>query len=171
MDIEVFADNRLLAGGQLYHCALGAAGVTRKKREGDKATPAGRFPLRRVFYRADRLAVPQTALPVRPIRREDGWCDDPNDPQYNQLVPLPFAARHEALWRDDHVYDIVVVLGYNDDPPEPGRGSAIFMHVARPGYAPTEGCVALALADLEAVLAACRPGDTITVHAGGDGTD
>lgn len=167
MDLEVFPDNRLLAGGKSFRCALGATGVTTTKREGDKATPAGRFPIRRVFYRADRMAPPPTALPVTPIGPEDGWCDDPADPRYNRRVPLPYPASHETLWREDRVYDIVVELGYNDDPPVPGRGSAIFMHVARPGYAPTEGCVALALADLEAVLAACGPGDTITVHAAG----
>jgi len=167
MNIEVFPDNRLQAAGRCFRCALGASGVTRDKREGDKATPVGRFPLRHVFYRADRVSPPRTDLPVSPVQRQDGWCDAPGDPRYNQFVTLPYAASHEALWRDDHVYDVIVVLGYNDAPPEPGRGSAIFMHVARPGYAPTEGCVALALHDLEAVLADCRPGDTITVHAAG----
>jgi len=165
LNIDVFSDNRLQAGGASFRCALGATGVTTAKREGDKATPAGRFPIRRVVYRADRVAPPRTALPVTPIGPQDGWCDDPGDPRYNRPVALPYPASHETLWRDDHVYDIVVELGYNDDPPVPGRGSAIFMHVARPGYAPTEGCVALALADLETVLAECGPGDTITVHA------
>lgn len=165
MNIDVFPDNRLQAGSASYRCALGAAGVTQAKREGDKATPAGCFPLRRVFYRPDRVGPPKTALPVTAIGPSDGWCDDPADPRYNRPVALPYPASHEALWRADHVYDIVVELGYNDNPPVPGRGSAIFMHVARPGYAPTEGCVALALADLEAVLAGCAPGDTITVHA------
>jgi L,D-peptidoglycan transpeptidase YkuD (ErfK/YbiS/YcfS/YnhG family) len=170
VDLEVFPDNRLRAGGKSFRCALGATGVTTAKREGDRATPAGRLPLRRVFVRADRVAPPRTALPATPIGAADGWCDDPGDPGYNRLVPLPYPASHETLWREDHVYDIVVELGYNDDPPVPGRGSAIFMHVARPGYAPTEGCVALARADLEAVLAGCGPGDTITVHAAGPET-
>lgn len=169
MDIVVFPDSRMILGTLRLRCALGAAGVTGVKREGDKATPAGRFPLRRVLYRPDRLAAPQTALPVAPIRPQDGWCDAPGDPRYNEPVTLPYAASHERLWRDDRLYDIVVILGYNDAPPIAGKGSAIFLHVARPDYAPTEGCVALALADLEAVLARCGPGDSIHIHAGETG--
>jgi len=165
MDIEVFPDNRLVLGKRAFRCALGASGVTRAKREGDHATPAGHFPLRRVLYRPDRLAAPATALPLTSLRPEDGWCDAPGDPHYNQPVALPYAASHERLWREDHVYDVIVILGYNDAPAVPGKGSAIFMHVAKPGYAPTEGCVALALADLEAVLAQCGPGDCIRIHA------
>jgi L,D-peptidoglycan transpeptidase YkuD (ErfK/YbiS/YcfS/YnhG family) len=165
MDIEVFPDNRLVLGKHAFRCALGASGVTRAKREGDHATPAGHFPLRRVLYRPDRLAAPATALPIASLRPEDGWCDAPGDPRYNQPVVLPYAASHERLWREDHVYDVIVILGYNDAPAVPGKGSAIFMHVAKPGYAPTEGCVALALADLEAVLAQCGPGDCIRIHA------
>jgi L,D-peptidoglycan transpeptidase YkuD (ErfK/YbiS/YcfS/YnhG family) len=167
MDIEVFPDNRLVLGDRVFRCALGASGITRSKREGDKATPAGRFPLRRVLYRPDRLAAPTTALPLMPLDPRDGWCDAPDDPRYNQPVTLPYGASHERLWREDHVYDVIVVLGCNDAPAVPGMGSAIFMHVARPGYAPTEGCVALPLPDLEAVLARCRPGDCIHVHANG----
>ena len=167
MDIAVYPDNRLVIGALEMRCALGAAGVTRAKREGDKATPAGRFPLRRVLYRPDRTAPPGTALPVAAMKPEDGWCDAPGDPRYNAPVTLPYAASHERLWREDGVYDIVVVLGYNDDPPVAGKGSAIFMHVARPGYAPTEGCVALALPDLKAVLARCGPGDCIDIHVAG----
>jgi L,D-peptidoglycan transpeptidase YkuD (ErfK/YbiS/YcfS/YnhG family) len=170
MDIDVFPDGRLVCGDLAFRCALGATGVTRSKREGDKATPAGRFPLRRVLYRADRVAPPAIALPADPIGPQDGWCDAPADPQYNRPVSLPYPASHERLWREDHVYDIVVILGYNDAPPVAGKGSAIFMHVARPGYAPTEGCVALALPDLETVLARCGPGDSIRIHVAGAGS-
>lgn len=92
-------------------------------------------------------------MPVEPIAPEDGWCDDPQDRAYNTLIRLPHAARHEDLWRRDPLYDVVGVLGWNDRPVERGRGSAIFLHVARPDYAPTEGCVALALADLLSLLA------------------
>lgn len=165
MNIDVYSDNRLKIGGKSFRCALGATGITRAKREGDKATPAGIFPLRRVLFRPDRMAPPKTSLPAAAIEPRDGWCDAPGDPCYNRPVQLPYPASHEKLWREDHVYDVIVVLGQNDSPTVPGLGSAIFMHVARPGYAPTEGCVALALADLEAVLAQCGPGDTITVHS------
>ena len=101
MDISIFSDGRLLHGGRALRCALGAGGVTRAKREGDKATPAGRFPLRRVLYRPDRLAPPRTALSVAPIRPEDGWCDAPDDARYNRPVTLPYPASHERLWRED----------------------------------------------------------------------
>ena len=135
-------------------CALGRGGVRIDKREGDGATPTGAFPLRRLLYRADRLARPVTGLPAEAIRADDGWCDDPKDPAYNRPVRLPFAASHEKLWRDDALYDLVAVIGHNDDPPVPGRGSAIFLHVASPDLAPTEGCIALPERELRALLAA-----------------
>lgn len=145
-------------------CALGRSGIAAEKREGDGVTPVGLFPLRRTLYRPDRGDPPGTALPVAPIRPEDGWCDDPADPAYNGPVTLPYPAGHERMWRDDRLYDIVVVLGHNDDPPVPGQGSAVFLHVAREDYGPTEGCVALAPDDLRRLLADCRPGDAIEVR-------
>ena len=153
--IVVGAEAMLAFRGGVHRCALGRNGVTAEKREGDAATPAGVHPLREVFYRRDRIPRPVTGLPVRPIRACDGWCDDPEDPAYNRLVPLPYPASAERLWRDDRIYDAVVVVGYNDRPPTPGRGSAIFLHVARDSFAPTAGCVALAMDDLLAVLKGC----------------
>ena len=140
-------------GGQQWRCALGRAGVRTPKQEGDGATPCGLLPLRRVLYRADRLPAPAASVPVEPIAPSDGWCDDPADPCYNQPVTTPHGGSHETLWRADGVYDLIGVLGWNDQPVRPGRGSAIFLHVARPDYPPTEGCIALALADLVALLA------------------
>jgi len=139
-------------GAQRYRAALGRGGVTRAKREGDGATPAGALPLRRVFYRADRVRRPRTRLPCVPLAPHDGWCDDPAHADYNRMVRLPHDGRHEALWRNDAVYNVISVLGWNDDPVEPGRGSAIFLHVARPNLAPTDGCVALELTHLLEVL-------------------
>lgn len=163
MQITVTAPGLLGCAGRTYRCALGRGGIVLDKSEGDGGTPAGAYPLRRVLYRADRLDRPDTALPTAKIAADQGWCDDPAHPEYNRQVGLPFPASHEKLWRDDAVYDLIVILGHNDDPPVPGKGSAIFMHVARPDYGPTEGCVALALTDLLAVLARCGPADTILI--------
>lgn len=149
----VHADGRFLFRGRVLRASLGRAGVRAGKREGDFATPAGLLSLRRLLYRADRGPVPRAAVPREPIGPADGWCDDPADAAYNRPVRLPYPARCEALWRADALYDLLAVLGWNDAPVEPGRGSAIFLHVATPDFAPTAGCVALAEGDLRAVLA------------------
>ncbi len=146
----VHAAGRLDYRGRTLRCALGRGGVVAaaSKREGDGGTPTGLLPLRRIHYRADRLAVPRAAVPLSPIAPDDLWCDDPAHEQYNRPVRRPFAASHEEMWRDDALYDIVGELGWNDSPPAAWRGSAIFLHLARPDYGPTAGCVALALPDL-----------------------
>jgi L,D-peptidoglycan transpeptidase YkuD (ErfK/YbiS/YcfS/YnhG family) len=149
--------------GRRVRCALGRSKLRLGKREGDGATPIGCFALRRVLYRADRIAPPATGLAVTAIEPDAGWCDDSAHPCYNQPVRLPFAGSHERLWREDGLYDLLAVIGWNDEPVVPGHGSAIFLHVASPDYAPTEGCVAVALDDLSALLAACGPGDCIRI--------
>lgn len=158
MRARVGPDGMLIMGALQARAVLGHGGVRRRKQEGDGATPAGLLPLRRVLYRADRLPRPRAAVPVSPLAPHDGWCDDPADGAYNRPVRLPYAARHEALWRPDQVYDVIGVLGWNDSPPVrgpgPAPGSAIFLHLARPDRAPTEGCIALERADLLAFLAA-----------------
>jgi L,D-peptidoglycan transpeptidase YkuD (ErfK/YbiS/YcfS/YnhG family) len=161
--IFVSARGELRWRGRGARCALGRNGIRDDKREGDGATPAGCFPLREVYFRADRLAAPSTGLPASPVSPDLGWCDDPADAAYNRPVRLPYAARHERLWRDDELYDLIVVIGYNDVPVEPGRGSAVFLHVARPDFAPTQGCVAMRLADLSDLLRECRSGDQIAI--------
>jgi len=143
----------LAAGPLRWACALGRGGRRAMKREGDGATPIGVWQLRRVLYRADRVARPRTLLPVSVIDPHDGWCDDPRDRNYNCPVRLPYPASHEQLWREDHLYDLVIVLGYNDGPRIRGRGSAIFMHLAAPDFGPTAGCIALREADLRKLLA------------------
>lgn len=149
---RVLPEGRLIFRGEIFRCALGKGGVRADKSEGDGATPTGLLPLRRLLYRADRVAAPETTLRREPIGPEDGWCDDPAHPDYNQQIRLPHPARHERLRRDDALYDVIVPLGWNDAPVVRGRGSAIFLHLARPDYAPTEGCVALSLLDLRRVL-------------------
>ena len=146
-------------------CALGRSGVRADKREGDGATPAGTFPLRELWYRPDRVARPPTALDCHALDPDRGWCDDPRDVGYNRLVWAPYPARHERLWREDGLYDLIVPLGYNDAPAVPGLGSAIFLHAAAPDYAPTEGCVAVAREDLLTILYGCGPETSIRVRA------
>ena len=160
------ADGWLKVGEARIRCALGPAGVlpAADKREGDGASPAGVWPIRRVLYRPDRGTAPVTSLPVEAIAPDDGWCDAPHDPAYNRPVKLPYPVSAEQMWRDDHLYDLVVVLGHNDDPPKPGLGSAIFLHLAKPDYAPTHGCVAVAREDLEALLKGARPGDAVEIR-------
>jgi L,D-peptidoglycan transpeptidase YkuD (ErfK/YbiS/YcfS/YnhG family) len=153
MRATVTPNGTLRLGLELFTAALGRGGLRADKHEGDGATPVGLLPLRYVLYRPDRLAAPSCSVPVRPIGRQDGWCDDPSHPAYNTAVTLPIEASAESLWRDDAVYDIIGVLGWNDAPIRAGFGSAIFLHLARPDYAPTEGCVALASDDLRRVLA------------------
>ena len=153
---RVFPDGRFVLGGLVLRCALGKGGIRHptEKQEGDGATPAARMALRRVLFRADWGAPPRCAVPVEPIAPDDGWCDDPAHRLYNRPVRLPFDASHEKLWREDHVYDVIGVLGWNDDPVERGRGSVIFLHLAREDYRPTEGCVALSSRDLRQALEA-----------------
>jgi L,D-peptidoglycan transpeptidase YkuD (ErfK/YbiS/YcfS/YnhG family) len=160
------SDGRMDVGGRVIRCALGRGGVkpAADKREGDGATPAGIWPIRRVLWRPDRGPPPATAFDLRPIGRQDGWCDDPQDPAYNRQVVLPYAASAEALWLESAIYDIVVVLGHNDDPVTPGLGSAIFLHLTQPDYAPTAGCVAIPRPELEALLAIARPGDAVEIR-------
>ena len=145
-------------------CAIGPAGIAAKSAEGDGVTPRGVFPLRQIFYRADRIAKPDSFLPVRAMEPDDGWCDAPADANYNRLVKLLYPASAENMWRDDHLYDLVAVVGFNDDPVVAGKGSAIFLHLAKPDYLPTAGCVALSEADLRAALAQLRPGDKIRIR-------
>lgn len=150
-------------GALLLPCALGRNGCRTRKREGDGATPIGCWRIAEVRYRSDRLRRPATALPVRPIGPDDGWCDAPADRNYNRAVRRPYPASAERMWREDHLYDVVVVLSHNARPRVKGHGSAIFMHVARPGYAPTEGCIALRREHLLRLLRRCGVGASVRV--------
>ncbi|MFC3053647.1 L,D-transpeptidase family protein [Kordiimonas pumila] len=146
-------------------CALGRSGVrlVGEKREGDGYTPAGRYPLRYVYYRPDRIAAPMTGLPVYPLSVDMGWCDDPESPDYNRPVRLPFVPSHEQLWRDDEIYDLILVIGHNDSPVIAHMGSAVFVHIARENFSPTAGCVALQQESLLRLLRQSGPGDQIVI--------
>jgi L,D-peptidoglycan transpeptidase YkuD (ErfK/YbiS/YcfS/YnhG family) len=153
----------LRAGTVTLPCALGRTGVTHMKREGDGATPAGTLRLVSLLYRADRGPRPATLLPAEAIRPGDGWCDDPASRAYNRPVRLPFAASHEDLWRADGLYDLVVVLDWNLARPQPGRGSAIFFHLAAADLAPTAGCIAIGKEAMRRLLPHLGPETVIEV--------
>lgn len=154
-------------GGRTIPVALGRSGIAPDKREGDGRTPAGRWRILGLLYRPDHGPRPVTRLPARPLKRSDGWCDDPRDRRYNRPVTLPLggsrAISHERMWRDDALYDLVLVLDHNQRPRMARRGSAVFIHLARPGFAATEGCVALRRGDFRRLLARLRPGAVIVV--------
>lgn len=139
-------------GTHRARCALGAAGVTAAKKEGDKKTPLGRFALRRIWYRPDRLLLPPTALEKVKISHKCGWSDDTTQPDYNCPITRPYRHAHETLWRRDRLYDVFIELGYNDAPPEKGQGSAIFLHLEKNNFAPTLGCVAVRLETMDFLL-------------------
>ncbi|WP_416898127.1 MAG: L,D-transpeptidase family protein [Minwuia sp.] len=164
--LHVFADGYAVFRRVRLACALGRGGVRTDKREGDGATPTGRFPVRHVRFRPDRWR-PQTALPAIPVLRSHGWSDDPADPLYNRFVRLPHPCGHERLRRADRLYDALIVVGHNDRPHRPGAGSAVFVHVMAEAETPTAGCVAFRPADLAWLLAQLRPGDDVTIHPPG----
>ena len=151
-------------GERRWRCVVGAGGVREDKVEGDGATPVGTYPLRRLYFRNDRLVLPKVRLPARPIGEHDGWCDDPRSPAYNRLVRIPNGWSHEKMWREDGLYDLLVVVGYNDDPPEGEWGSAIFLHIAKDDLSPTQGCVAFARDDLLELVTLIGPETTLNVH-------
>ena len=159
-----YRDGWLSWPGGSTRAAIGRTGITWHKAEGDGATPAGIFSLVAAFYRADRMSRPRTRLPLQALTPNDAWVDDPADPNYNRLVGLPYPAHTEAMWLDDRVYDLLVVIGYNTATVVPGAGSAIFLHIARADFAPTAGCVAIAAPVLAALMPRLGPGSTITIH-------
>ncbi|MDF3024025.1 MAG: L,D-transpeptidase catalytic domain [Alphaproteobacteria bacterium] len=153
----------LFIGQQRFDCTLGRTGVTLDKSEGDGKTPVGTYPFRYVLYRADRIEKPETGLPVHELTPDTGWCEDPAHDDYNKQITLPHPSVHDRMTRDDNLYDICVIIGYNDAPVTAGKGSAIFMHLARPDFTPTAGCVGLRFADLVEVLRHLDSSSLITV--------
>jgi len=154
----------LIAGALALPVALGRGGIQANKREGDGATPRGRFRLKRLWWRADRHPRPRTRLPVRRIQADDGWCEDPNDRRYNQRISVPKGSKADRLTRRDALYDFIIELDHNTRPRVAGRGSAVFIHVTRPGFAPTAGCVALTMPTLRRLLAQVGPQTRIAIH-------
>ena len=158
MDLVVYKEGHAHYKGTVYRCALGRSGIKPNKSEGDGASPSGVFSLLEVMYRNDRHKAPVTKLPCTPIKTTSGWCDAPKDPAYNRLVPTPYQASFETLYRDDKLYDLVVVTNHNSNPVKSGAGSAIFIHVTNaPEYPPTEGCIAFTLTDLLEIISLWQP--------------
>jgi L,D-peptidoglycan transpeptidase YkuD (ErfK/YbiS/YcfS/YnhG family) len=153
----------LLAGPLVVPVALGRGGIRANKREGDGGTPRGTFRLRRLWWRADRTTRPMTQLPVRRIRGDDGWCEDPRDRHYNRPIRLKPDHPGDRLKRADHLYDLIIELDHNTRPRIAGRGSAVFVHVARPAFAPTAGCVALKADALRRLIARIGPRTRIVI--------
>jgi L,D-peptidoglycan transpeptidase YkuD (ErfK/YbiS/YcfS/YnhG family) len=153
----------LNVGTSSVRCAVGRGGIGHKRSEGDGISPIGSFQLRRVYFRPDRIGSIQTGLPSTPIERDHGWCDAPSDPNYNRLVRLPYPARTESMRRADEIYDLLVVVGFNDEPVVAGLGSAIFLHVARPDFSATEGCFAIDAGKLKELVEQLSVGDRIIV--------
>ncbi len=160
-----YRSGRLGWSGGTAAAAVGRGGVRANKKEGDGATPAGTYPLLFGLYREDRIRPRPSALPMRPLAPQDAWVDDPADARYNRLVSLPYPARTERLWRDDEIYDLLVVVGYNMEPVIPGAGSAIFLHIARPHFSGTEGCIAIGREVLISLIPLLGPGSMIAIGA------
>jgi len=167
--VTLLSPTSLECNGKVYECRTGRGGIRIKKVEGDGATPTGSFPLRQVFYRPDRIRPFACDLPMTSLTPVDGWCDDPTYPAYNRLVKIPCPASHEILWREDHTYDIFIVVGYNDAPAIPTKGSAIFIHLMNEKRTPTAGCVALSRKDMIDLLGELTPPSCLIVPAHLDG--
>ena len=166
------AKQQLFCGPLSLNCRIGKDGYVpmAQGREGDGKTPLGEYKLRFGLYRADRLPKPRTDLTFRPLHENDGWCDAPEDPAYNRFIRLPYPdaknqVSHEALWRDDGAYDIILVMSHNDSPPISGLGSAVFIHIAQPDDRQTLGCIALAPEDMVKLLPSLYGGMPITIRA------
>ena len=139
-------------GNFRFKCSIGKKGVTDQKFEGDNKTPLGIFPLRFIMYRKDKLKKFKTNLPLYLIKKSHVCCDDPNNTKYNRIYIKEEESEKESLWRRDSLYNIIIVIGYNDQPVQKNKGSAIFIHLTTNKYSPTEGCVALQLKDMKKLL-------------------
>jgi L,D-peptidoglycan transpeptidase YkuD (ErfK/YbiS/YcfS/YnhG family) len=154
----------LTVAGRHLPVALGRGGIKANKREGDGATPRGRFRLVRLWWRPDRMPRPASRLPIRAITPLDGWSEDPADRRYNRPIRVPPGAPGDRLWRDDHLYDLIIEIDHNTRPRVAGRGSAVFLHVAREGFRPTAGCVAFTAAALRRLLAVLGPDTRVEIE-------
>lgn len=154
----------MAAGPARFACALGRGGISSNKREGDGATPLARMRILSGYVRRTTNTATRSRLALSPISAELGWCEVPDDRNYNRPVRLPYAASHENMLREDTLYDYCLVLDWNISPRRRGRGSAIFFHLARPGLTPTQGCVAVTMAVMKRLLPHLSPRTVLEVR-------
>tara|TARA_B100000579_G_scaffold419830_2_gene418839 strand:- start:1075 stop:1566 length:492 start_codon:yes stop_codon:yes gene_type:complete len=151
--MHIFIKNKkLIVDEYRIKCAIGKRGIRNKKKEGDKITPIGKFKIKTILYRKDRITHIKTKINKLSIKKDMGWCDDPKSKEYNKLVKLPFKGSFEKLYRKDNTYDIILVLNYNINPIRKGKGSAIFIHIARKNYKNTLGCIAVSKRNLKKII-------------------
>ena len=142
--MHIYINNKFISyNNYKAKCAVGKRGISIKKKEGDFITPKGTFKIREIFYRKDRVQNLITRLKKTVIRKNMGWCDDPKSKKYNKLIYFPFKHSAEKLYRSENIYDIILVLNFNMNPVKKNKGSAIFIHIAKKGFQPTQGCIAL----------------------------
>ena len=147
-----------------FKCALGKAGVGKKKIEGDNITPKGTFSIVKIYYRSDRIKKISSKYKLIKIIKTMGWCDDPKSKKYNQLIKLPTKYSHENLYRRDNIYDLILVLNYNMKPKIKNKGSAIFIHVAKKNYKKTAGCIALRKIDLKCLIKEVKQNTRVIIN-------
>ena len=161
--------NIRLKGKYLYYlkykikCSIGKKGISKNKKEGDLKTPKGKFKLKLIFYRKDKIKILQTSLKKIAIKRSMGWCDDIKSKKYNKLISFPFKYSAEKLWRKNNIYDVAIVLNYNLNPVKKNKGSAIFLHIAKKNYSATKGCIAISRKDMLILIANLKKNSAIII--------
>jgi len=157
-------EKRLLSFDDVsFFCVFGRDGVSENKIEGDWKTPKGKYKIRKIYYRQDHIPEIKTEIECIPISKDDAWCDDPLLPQYNSFIKLPFSGSYENLWREDSMYDVIAVIGYNDRPVIPNKGSAIFIHIAKENMEYTKGCLAIKKEDMMELISKINPDTEIEI--------
>ena len=147
-----------------FRCAIGKAGIKKKKKEGDNITPKGIFKITKIYYRSDKIKNIKTPIKTIKIKKKMGWCDDPHSIHYNKQIKLPSKFSHEKLYRKDNLYDLFLVINYNTNPVIKNKGSAIFLHIAKDSYKKTKGCIALKKEDLIQLISKIKKNTKIRIN-------
>ena len=151
--MHIIIKNKILSyGNYKVKCAVGKRGIGIKFKEGDLITPKGIYKITKIFLRKDRIKNFRTKIKTFPIKKNMGWCNDPNSKNYNKLINYPFNSTFEKLFRKDNIYDVIMVLNYNMKPVIKNKGSAIFLHISKKNYSSTEGCIAISKSHIKKLL-------------------